>query len=468
MRVSGVVAALLIGATALAPAAAAGATHPAPSTTHVVPPPAPSPTAKGKSPEAPDPHPPLGGIGPDGKPVGGAQLLSRGFVLPPHAPALPQHLTAASFVVADLDTGDIVAARDPHGRYQAASIQKLLTSITVLPLLPGNRTLTISRSAADTEGSHAGLVAGGTYTVDDIFRGLLLVSGNDAAAALAEAAGGRAHTVALMNTEARTLGGYDTFVQTPSGLDGWQQLTSAYDMTLFLRAAVAQPRIIAYDTVDRATLPAQHVAGAGKAASHAVTLYNQNYEFLHTVKGALLAKTGYTDAAQHTFAGVIERNGHRYGVVLMRAQRYPQDQWQQATKLVDWATKLPAGTAPVGKLPVDHAVAAPGVATTGAAAVASTTPSATTSRSGTPSPSPSTSRGSSGSKAGRLAIVAVVFILLFLLSQRIRRAAHPRRPGDEQYRLIPRRDPRRPPPRRRPNRPDPPDGPDLRKHPPGE
>jgi D-alanyl-D-alanine carboxypeptidase (penicillin-binding protein 5/6) len=239
---------------------------------------------------------------------------------------------------------------------------------------------------------------------------------------------------------------------------------------------VAQPRIVAYDTADRATLPAQHVTGAGKAAGHGVTLYNQNYEFLHTVKGALLAKTGYTDAAQHTFAGAIERNGHRYGVILMRAQRYPKDQWQQATALVDWATKLPAGTPPVGHLaaPVDHIGAASGVATTAAAAEAAA------SRSGSPSPSRSPTKTSAGAKTGRLLIVAVVFALLLLLSQRLRRAAHPRRPGDDQYRLIPRRDPRRrPPPRRRPGRaeatpdlreqpPEPGDGPDLRKHPPGE
>jgi D-alanyl-D-alanine carboxypeptidase (penicillin-binding protein 5/6) len=63
-----------------------------------------------------------------------------------------------------------------------------------------------------------------------------------------------------------------------------------------------------------------------------------------------VAKTGYTDAAQHTFAGVIERNGHHYGVVLMRAQRYPDDQWQQATKLVNWGLHLPQGAPAVGHL----------------------------------------------------------------------------------------------------------------------
>jgi D-alanyl-D-alanine carboxypeptidase (penicillin-binding protein 5/6) len=148
-----------------------------------------------------------------------------------------------------------------------------------------------------------------------------------------------------MNAEARRLGAYDTYVQTPSGLDGWQQLTSAYDMALVLRAALAQPRFLAYDRVARAHLPAQPRRHVGR-----LELDNQNESFLSTVKGALAAKTGFTDAAQHTFVGAIERGGHRYGVVLLRAQRWPLDQWQQATRLVNWATRLPAGTPAVGRL----------------------------------------------------------------------------------------------------------------------
>jgi D-alanyl-D-alanine carboxypeptidase (penicillin-binding protein 5/6) len=316
-----------------------------------VPPTAPPPTSDGNSPEAPDPHPPAGGIGPLGEDVGGAQLHSRGLILPAGAPALPADLTAAGWVLVDLDSGDVLAARDPHGRYQPASILKTLTTVTLLPLLPGNRAVTVSAGAAGTEGSHAGLVAGGHYTADQLFSGLLLVSGNDAAQALAEAAGGTSRTVALMNDTALRLGAYDTFVETPSGLDGWQQLTSAYDMAIFLRAALQQPRFAAYDRQPTAELPEQHTAAGGFGA---VTLANQNEQFLTTVPGALVAKTGYTDAAQHTFVGAVERDGRRLGVVFLRAQRWPQDQWQQATALMAWGLALPPGTAPVGHL--DEAV----------------------------------------------------------------------------------------------------------------
>ena len=334
---------LIFAALFIAEPAAATPPLPQPSPTYVYPPSAPAPTASAKSPGAPDPHPPAGGIGPHDEIVGGAQLAKRGLVVPKGAPALPAGLTAQAWVLVDLDSGNVLAARDPHGRYQPASILKLLTSVTLLPRLPGTTPVIASASAANTEGSHAGLVAYGHYTVDDLFRGLLLVSGNDTAIALAQAAGGVDNTVQLMNQEALSLGAYDTYVQTPSGLDGWQQLTSAYDMAIFLRAALNQPRFVAYDRTMRAYLPFQKVVGR-------VELDNQNEYFLQQVPGALVAKTGYTDAALHTYAAAVERHGRRLGVIFLRAQRWPTDQWQQAVTLFNWGYALPAGTKPVGHL----------------------------------------------------------------------------------------------------------------------
>jgi D-alanyl-D-alanine carboxypeptidase (penicillin-binding protein 5/6) len=213
-----------------------------------------------------------------------------------------------------------------------------------------------------------------------------------------------------MNATARTLGAYDTFVETPSGLDGWRQLTSAFDMALILRAALSQPRFLRYDTVARAFLPAQLRRHMGR-----IELDNQNEQFLTTVKGALAAKTGYTDAAQHTFVGAVQRNGHRYGVVLLRAQRWPLDQWQQATRLITWATRLPAGTAPVGRLEsAATAVSRP----TGPAAASTSPVRATAPISPSPSPKPSSRPSSTG---GRLLVLAVLVGAALLLGSRISR-----------------------------------------------
>jgi D-alanyl-D-alanine carboxypeptidase (penicillin-binding protein 5/6) len=332
-----------------------------------LPPAAPRATSGANSPGAPDPHPPAGGIGPVGESVGGARLRSRGLVTPKNAPAVPAAVNGAAWALVDLDSGNVLAARDPHGRYQPASILKILTVDTLLPKLPGNRVVTVSAAAAGTEGSHAGLVAGGRYTVDQLFSGLLLVSGNDTAMALAEAAGGVKQTVAAMNAKALALGAYDTYVETPSGLDGWRQLTSAYDMALFLKSALDSPRFVAYDRQASAVLPAQHIAGDGFGA---VTLANQSQLFLTQVPGGLVAKTGFTDAAQHTYLAAAERGGRRLGVVFLRAQRWPVDQWQQAAALFNWGFALAKGTAAVGHLDAAYVSSAAGAS---AAAKASAT-----------------------------------------------------------------------------------------------
>jgi len=320
------------------------------------PPVAPIPTSSEMSPSAPDPRPPLGGKAPNGTVPGGDRLVARGIIVPRGAPPLPKNLAAASWVLADLDSGTILAARDPHGRYQPASILKILTSITVLPHLPGRQVVTVSLAAAHTEGSAVGLLAGAKYTVDDLFRALMLVSGNDAATALAEANGGVAQTVGQMNTKAEQLGAYDTVVETPSGLDGWKQLTSAYDMALVLRAALDDPRFLAYDRTRTAAYAAKK-SRYGTVGAYQFGSQMQN--FFDGVPGALAAKTGFTDAALSTYVCAAERRGRRLGIVFLRNKRVPLDQWQQAAALFNWGFELKPGLEPVGRLAGPIGVAAP-------------------------------------------------------------------------------------------------------------
>jgi D-alanyl-D-alanine carboxypeptidase (penicillin-binding protein 5/6) len=392
-----------------------------------VPPPAPQPTSTAASPDAPDPHPPAGGLGPSGQIVGGPALQSRGLVAPAGAPALPTGLTAAAWALVDLDSGSVLAAQDPHGRYQPASILKILTVDTLLPKLPGNRVVTVSAAAANTEGSRAGLIAGGSYTVDQLFSGLLLVSGNDTATALAEAAGGVSQTVAAMNAKALSLGAYDTLVQTPSGLDGWQQLTSAYDMAIFLRTAVNSQRFVDYDRQPTATLPAQHVNGNGFGA---VKLVNQGQPFLTEVPGGFFSKIGFTDAAQDTYLAATNRNGRRLGVVFLRAERWPLDQWQQAAKLFDWGYALPAATPAVGHLDA----AAVGAPTPKTSASPSTAKAVVAAKAGGP---PRFSAGHLGLAAGAtlalLALVAGLSSAAATLNHRLRPASR-RRSTSRSYR----------------------------------
>src|SRR6478609_11677722 len=114
-------------------------------------------------------------------PVGGAQLGDCGLVLPANAPALPSDISAGGWLIADLDSGEVLAAKDPHGRYRPASTLKLLTAQVMLKNLT-NLDQMVEGTQADTaqEGTRVGMEAGGQYSVKDLLSYLVMISGNDA------------------------------------------------------------------------------------------------------------------------------------------------------------------------------------------------------------------------------------------------------------------------------------------------
>src|SRR5215213_7829474 len=130
------------------------------------------------------------GQAPDGSTVGGDELDTRGTVVTDGAPPLPDGLAASGWLVADAGTGDVLAARDPHGRYYPASTLKTLSLLTLEPVLDPAQVVVGTVEDENVEGSRVGLVAGGQYPVGLLFQALMMQSGNDAANALARAVGG--------------------------------------------------------------------------------------------------------------------------------------------------------------------------------------------------------------------------------------------------------------------------------------
>ena len=131
----------------------------------------------------------------------------------------------------------------------------MLTAITVLPRLDPDAVYTAQSADANAEGSRVGIVPDATYTVHQLFQGMFLMSGNDAASALANAAGGQRQTVARMNATAKGLGALDTTARNPSGLDAPGQYTSAYDLALFARAGLARQDFRDYVTTVKTEFP---------------------------------------------------------------------------------------------------------------------------------------------------------------------------------------------------------------------
>jgi D-alanyl-D-alanine carboxypeptidase (penicillin-binding protein 5/6) len=272
------------------------------------------------------------------EPVGGAALGACGDV----GAAAPATVTAASYVLADLDTGAVLAARAPHERQRPASTLKLLTSLVALRTLDPDQVVDGTAEDLRVDGSKVGIGPGGRYTVRELMQGLLLNSGNDAAAALARAMGGDAATVLAMSDAARALGALDTRPATPSGLDGPGMATSAYDLALVFRAVMRQPLFAATTATRQVPFP-----GYGDHPGFVVSNTNQ---FLPRYAGAIAGKAGFTDAARHTLVVAAQRGGRRLLVVLVRGEQQPVPLWRQAAALMDEGFVLPAGTPPVGVL----------------------------------------------------------------------------------------------------------------------
>jgi serine-type D-Ala-D-Ala carboxypeptidase (penicillin-binding protein 5/6) len=273
-------------------------------------------------------------------PIGGPLLATRGVVAErlPGAPALPRGLSASSWLVADADTGEVLAARAPHAQHLPASTLKVLTAVTLLPRLDPSTLVRASYDDAAVDGSKVGLVPGMRYSVDTLFASMLVVSANDAAGALAEAAGGTRATVGAMNATARQLQAYDTRARTPSGLDATSERTSAYDLALIGRAGLRMPAFRHYVQIVSSHVPAPH--------HRRYQIYTHD-RLLTSYRGMIGGKNGYTAAASATFVGAARRDGHTIIISLMHA---PPDFWSQAKSLLDWGFAADGQVVPVGHL----------------------------------------------------------------------------------------------------------------------
>ncbi len=335
-------------------------------------------------------------------PVGGEAMGTCGTVVPSGAPA-PPAVGVQSYVVADLDSGAVLAARVPHARLRPASLLKTLTGLLVAQDLPMDQTVVGTQDDANQEGTRVGIGPGGQYTMRQLLDGMLMASGNDIAHALAlRLTGSVPATVDAMNRAAAQIGALDTRAATPSGLDGPGQSSSAFDLASIFRLGMQYEPFATAVGTKQIILP-----GWGPNPPFAVD--NDN-KLLGRYPGALGGKTGFTDDARHTYIGAAQRDGRRLVVVLMHGEQTPVPMYEQGIALLDYGFSLPRG-ASVGQL----AQPPPGT-TLGASAAAPSPAGTTTSDDGAASPA-------SGSTSWEtlLAIGAVVVLGLVVLAARRRR-----------------------------------------------
>jgi serine-type D-Ala-D-Ala carboxypeptidase (penicillin-binding protein 5/6) len=244
---------------------------------------------------------------------------------------------AQTWLVADLDSGRVLAARDENLRHPPASTIKVLLALVALDELNLDSTVVADEADSHVECSCVGVKAGRTYTARQLLDGLLLVSGNDAANTLAHMLGGLDATVAKMDAKAASLGAVNTHASTPSGLDGpggsgW---STAHDLAAIFRAAMANPVFAQITAEPSALFP-------GDSNDGGETLITNHDELLQRYPGTIGGKTGFTDAARKTFVGAAARGGRRLVVAMMYGLIHEggPTYWDQAGNLLDWGFAL--------------------------------------------------------------------------------------------------------------------------------
>ena len=278
--------------------------------------------------------------------IGGPLLAGTGVIETPLPGAAPlPKINADTWLIADATTGEVLAAKNPHGHVRPASTLKTLTSVMLMPVLDRNKVHVATDKDVRVEGSHVGIVAGATYTVWDLWNGLLLPSGNDAATALANQNGGVAKTVAQMQSVAHALQANDTHVVNPSGLDADGQVSSAYDMALIAAAAMKIPDFRTITNTKSYAFPG-FMPKSGKARK-TFQIYTENRLLRHNYPGIAGGKTGFTSLAHRTFWAAADRNGHMLIVTLFQIHEPTQT---AATALLNWGFANSTKVKPIGVL----------------------------------------------------------------------------------------------------------------------
>ncbi|MFI1619096.1 D-alanyl-D-alanine carboxypeptidase family protein [Streptomyces lydicus] len=265
----------------------------------------------------------------------------------------PPDVTALSWMVTDLDSGKILAAKDVHRPLPPASTLKTLFAVTVLPKFSQRQVHTVSLedlAGIESGSSMAGLKEEVSYHVADLWHGVFLSSGSDAVHTLASMNGGWNKTIDDMQETARRLGARDTRVESADGFDTPGQFSSAYDLTLFGQAGLTNPDFARFASTKRAELPQE-----GGPDAFGIQNTNRLLVGSHGVRpydGLIGVKNGYTSHAGNTLVAAARRAGRTLLVTVMNPQSGGRNAVYEETRaLLDWGFAAAPRAVAVGMLP---------------------------------------------------------------------------------------------------------------------
>ena len=266
------------------------------------------------------------------------------------APQPPQ-VTGRAWVVADVSSGQILTAEKPDERFEPASLTKLMTAYLVFRALKEKKLsleqrVNVSERAWRATGSRMFIEPRKPVSVDELIRGMIVQSGNDACIALAEQlAGTEEEFAAMMNREAERLGMKNTRYLNSSGLPNPQHYSTARDLYLLATALIRE-------------FPEQYAQyySQREYRYNGITQVNRNRLLWldSTVDGM---KTGFTEAAGYCLIASSKRGPRRMLSVLLGSTSESM-RAQESQKLLNWgfqafdAVRLYAGNAPVKEIEV--------------------------------------------------------------------------------------------------------------------
>lgn len=259
-------------------------------------------------------------------------ILSSTIVVPVKAEDISLAQKSKSAIIMEASTGQIIFEKNSHEKLPPASMTKMMSMLLIVEsvekgIISWDEMVTASENASSMGGSQILLEVGEEMSVDDLFKGIAVASGNDAVVAMAEKIGGTVDGfVDLMNKRASELGLQDTVFKNPHGLNADGHYSSAYDMALIARELVKHPKVLEYTSIYEDYLR--------KNTDKKLWLVNTN-KLVRFYKGVDGLKTGYTDEAGYCLTATADK-GFRVIAVTM-GEPTSQDRNKEVSEMLDYA-----------------------------------------------------------------------------------------------------------------------------------
>lgn len=241
--------------------------------------------------------------------------------------------SARSAILIEASTGQILFEKNSHEKLHPASMTKMMSMLLIVEniekgVIHWDEMVTVSEHASGMGGSQILLETNEQMSVQDLFKGIAVASGNDAVVAMAEKiAGTEEQFINMMNERANQLGLKDTNFKNPHGLDATNHYSSAYDMAMIAKELVKHPKVLEFTSIYEDYLRAN--------TDRKIWLVNTN-KLVRFYPGVDGLKTGYTEEAGYCLTATAKKNNMRVIAVAM-GEPDSKTRNKEITEMLDYA-----------------------------------------------------------------------------------------------------------------------------------